>query len=123
MDEKHLKHWLLEKLGSNVWTSFVEAGKGSTVGTADLLMQIEHTNRIVPVEFKMAVFKKGGTEKAWSNSEQAHVDKDVPARVRPKRIDAMQIGWHDRANRAGIPTRFVFGVYLPSLDVHWNVQR
>lgn len=89
-NETALRKWLRASLPSGVCT-FTQPGLGGTVGQPDVLVIVQPSGLLAPIELKVAEPLSNG-------------------RLRPHRILPVQIAWHDAHSRAGGCSFVLLGV-------------
>lgn len=100
MNEISLRRWLKAEL-DEVPLTFVEPSLGSTTGAPDVW--VPAPGGFHPVELKVASFGRQG-------------------RVTPLNVRAVQVGWHERMQRAGASTFMLFGIPAASGWLAWIMR-
>jgi len=106
------------------WICFVQPSIGSTIGAADMSVLVPGLGLSLPVELKVAaIWPKEESKMLKVPDGQGNVDCSIvegkPERLRPSYMRPAQISWHDKLQRAGGKSRFLFGVYWVD-DEAWD---
>lgn len=91
--ERAFREWLRVRWGK-AFPSFVEPSRGSTVGMADVMLQLPGNELLLPVELKIGV----------------KMTKRNVGRIRPQNMRAEQISWHNELARSGGRSCLLLGV-------------
>ena len=89
-NETSLRKWLRQVLPSGI-TCFTQPGLGGTVGQPDVLVIVQPTGLLAPIELKVAQALPSGN-------------------LRPLRLQPVQIAWHARHAQVGGRSFLLLGV-------------